>query len=64
MHPCFLPLPKVADRYSVTRNTIYRWLNGDTVQDFPRPIKLGKAVVFDIQELEAWEAAQRAKRAA
>ncbi|MCP9759490.1 AlpA family phage regulatory protein [Aquitalea sp. S1-19] len=45
---------QVAARYSVTRVTIYRWVNRDP--SFPRPRKIGGATLFSIAELDAWDA--------
>lgn len=60
MNQKYLRVTETADRYRVSRSTIYRWMDGDGVSDFPQPIKFGKATLFDIAQLEAWEQSQRA----
>lgn len=55
----YLKVTEAADRYRISRSTIYRWIDGDGVTGFPQPIKFGKATLFDLAQLEAWELSQR-----
>lgn len=47
----------VANRYSVARSTVYRWLRDDPT--FPRPRRFGYVTLWDIAELEQWESQRR-----
>lgn len=50
----FLSDKQVADRYSVTRTSIWRWLKKDPT--FPKPISLSAGCSrWRLEELEAWE---------
>lgn len=55
-NPQYIRPAQVAARYSVTRVTVYRWLDSDPT--FPRPRKFGAATLFSIAELESWEASR------
>lgn len=59
----YLRITETADRYRVSRSTVYRWMAGVGVCGFPQPIKFGKSTLFDLAQLEAWEQAQRAEAA-
>lgn len=49
----------IAERYGVTRPTVWRWLKTDTT--FPKPISLSPGCTrWKLDEIEAWEAARRA----
>ncbi|QND83420.1 Prophage DNA-binding transcriptional regulator AlpA [Chromobacterium vaccinii] len=52
---------QVAQRYTVARSTVYRWIKNDP--SFPHPRKFGGITLFDLSELERWEA-QRGSLAA
>lgn len=44
----------LAERYSVTRQTIWRWARET---DFPAPVKLsGRCTRWKLSQVEAWEA--------
>jgi len=44
------------DRYEVSPTTIYRWIKS---QGFPKPTKLSPSCsVWDLAEVEAWEASR------
>lgn len=59
----YLTDKQTADRYGVTRTTIWRWRKTD--QTFPTPITLSPGCVrFRLADLEAWEAAKAAGAAA
>jgi prophage regulatory protein len=47
---------QIANRYEVSRNTIWRWVRNKT---FPAPIKLSPGCTrFKLADVEAWEAAK------
>jgi prophage regulatory protein len=49
----FLTVEQVAQRYSVSKDTIWRWRRE---RDFPRPVKLGgKTTRWRLCDLEEWE---------
>lgn len=49
----------LAGRYSVTRQTVWRWLKTDPA--FPKPISLSPGCTrWRLDEIEAWEAERRA----
>lgn len=49
----------IAGRYSVSRQTVWRWLKTD--RTFPKPISLSPGCTrWRLDEIEAWEAARRA----
>lgn len=55
----FLRDIEIAERYDISRSTIWRWVKEDR---FPRPIKLGPASTrWLITDLEAWELVQASK---
>lgn len=41
----------LCEAFSVSRTTIWRWIDEP---GFPRPIKRGNTVLFDIAAVEAW----------
>jgi hypothetical protein len=45
---------QVAERYQHTIRTIERW-TADPALGFPQPIYIGKAPLWDLEELELWE---------
>ena len=50
---------QVAERYGVSRPTVWRWLKTDST--FPKPISLSPGCTrWRLDEIEAWEAARRA----
>lgn len=57
----FLPANKVGERYGVSSMTLWRWLKEESM-NFPRPIYIGRYRFWRIDELQAWEAEQTAKR--
>jgi len=53
----FLSDKKIAERYGVSRKTVWDWLK--TYADFPRPVKLSPGCTrWKLAEIEAWEAAR------
>lgn len=48
----------LADRYEKTRGTIWRWARDPKVS-FPKPFRIGPTTRWDLDEVEAWETAQR-----
>lgn len=60
----FQPTPKqykpdidVADRFCVTRQTVWNWLRNDPT--FPRPVRLSaRCTRWDMDEIEAWAKAR------
>lgn len=49
----------LAGRYSVSRQTVWRWLKTDPT--FPKPISLSPGCTrWRLDEVERWEAARRA----
>ncbi len=55
----YLTAQQVADRYSVTKATIWGWVRTDPT--FPRPVKFSEqATRFELSVLEAWETMRRA----
>lgn len=48
----FIPDRKVAERYSVSRTTIWRWVRSN---DFPHPVKIAGTTRWRLADLEAWE---------
>lgn len=55
----FVSDKQVAERYGVTRPTVWRWLKSDPA--FPKPISLSPGCTrWKLDEIESWEAARRA----
>lgn len=55
----YLTVKQVADRYNVTKATIWRWVRTDPT--FPRPVKFSEqATRFEFSALESWEQSRRA----
>ncbi|MTH59002.1 helix-turn-helix transcriptional regulator [Paracoccus litorisediminis] len=55
----YLTDKQIADRYGVTRPTIWRWTRTDPT--FPKPISLSPGCTrWKLDEIESWEAARRA----
>ena len=55
MNPIFLQDIQVADRYSISRVSVWRWLKTDPT--FPKPFKLSPGCArWRLADLEAWEA--------
>lgn len=54
----FLSVDQVAERFSVSKDSIYRWKrNGD----FPKAVKLGPGTTrWRLSDLEDWEKTRRA----
>lgn len=53
----FLSDTQIAQRYGVSRQTVWRWAATDTT--FPTPIKLSPGCTrWNISDLESWEAAK------
>jgi len=50
---------QIAERYGVTRPTVWRWLKTDPA--FPKPISLSPGCTrWKLDEIESWETARRA----
>jgi predicted DNA-binding transcriptional regulator AlpA len=55
----YLTGPEVQARYTVTYQTIWRWLRNESL-GFPKPIKFGgRYNRFSLDEIEAWERKQK-----
>lgn len=55
----YLSDQNLAGRYSVSRQTVWRWLKTDPT--FPKPISLSPGCTrWRLDEIERWEAARRA----
>ncbi|WP_134679578.1 helix-turn-helix transcriptional regulator [Paracoccus ravus] len=55
----FVSDKQVAERYGVTRPTVWRWVKADPT--FPKPISLSPGCTrWKASELDVWEAARRA----
>ncbi|WP_443136863.1 helix-turn-helix transcriptional regulator [Mesorhizobium sp. ORS 3428] len=54
----FLTAPMVADRYSITPMTVWRWLQSNKI-GFPKPIYIGKRRYWLESELFEWERSRR-----
>ena len=53
----FLSDKKIAERYGVSRKTVWDWLK--TYPDFPRPVKLSPGCTrWKLAEIEAWESSR------
>lgn len=51
---CYISDRKVAERYGVTRQTVWRWVR---TGDFPAPVSLSPGCTrWRLSEVEAWEA--------
>lgn len=49
----FLSDRQIAERYSVCRSSIWRWIN---TRNFPRPVKVGENTTrWELGQVEAWE---------
>ena len=52
----FIPVDAVAQRYGVSRATVWRWAQHDK---FPKPVKLSPGCTrWKLSDVEAWEAKQ------
>lgn len=58
----FLPVNKIAERYSVTRHAVWKWRKNPDVK-FPNPITINGRDMWRISDLEKWEI-ERAGKAA
>lgn len=57
MPDTYLSDKDLSNRYSITRNTVWRWHRERA--DFPRAVKLSpNCTRWRLSEIEAWEAAQ------
>jgi len=57
--PQYLTDKDTANRYTVSRGTIWRWIREG---DFPQPVKFGASSTrWHLAELEAWEAKKRSQ---
>jgi prophage regulatory protein len=55
----YLSDQNLAGRYSVSRQTVWRWLKTDP--SFPKPLSLSPGCTrWRLDEIERWEAARRA----
>ena len=54
--PQFLTDKDVAQRYSIGRATVWRWVK--TIPEFPNPIKLAGCTRWRLEELLVWERQQ------
>ncbi len=55
-NPSYLSDKEIAQRYSIGRATVWRWLK--TQPTFPRPIKLAGCTRWRINDLTEWEKQQ------
>jgi len=52
----YLKDKQVAERFGVTRPTVWRWMHNG---DFPEPVRLTKGCTrWRLSDVEAWEAAR------
>jgi excisionase family DNA binding protein len=49
-----LTLAQVGERYAVHPRTISRWMKDEELS-FPRPLQIGRSLLFDEAALEAFE---------
>lgn len=54
-----IPLDDVLSLVPVPRSTLYLLMSRN---DFPKPIKLGKRVMWDIKEIESWVEKRKGER--
>lgn len=52
----FLTDKDVAERYSIGRATVWRWVK--TAPGFPSPVKLAGSTRWRLEDLIAWESVQ------
>jgi predicted DNA-binding transcriptional regulator AlpA len=50
----WVPAPKVAEQFGVTRRTLGRWICDERLS-FPRATVLNKRLYFDQHEINAWK---------
>ena len=55
MQNLYLSDKQLAERYAVTRGTVWRWKREES---FPQPIKLAGSTRWRLQDIEAWEQSQ------
>ena len=55
--------PEVCRRYRITDMTLWRWLK-DEALGFPKPVRIYRRRHFDDDELDAFDAAKRDRKAA
>ena len=51
-HKKYGQMKDAAKALGVSKKTIYDWM--ERYPDFPKPIKRGRTVFFDMSELESW----------
>jgi predicted DNA-binding transcriptional regulator AlpA len=56
-----LPMVQVAARYMVSRRTVERWEEDETLQ-FPKPFRIYMRKYWSLDELELWERKRAARR--
>jgi prophage regulatory protein len=54
-----IPLDDVLSLVPVPRSTLYLLMSRD---DFPKPIKAGRRVLWDIKEIESWVEKRKGER--
>ena len=54
----WLRISETGDYCCVNKRTILRWLNDET-KHFPRPVKFGRALMFNIAEVRQWADSRR-----
>lgn len=59
----YLTARQVAERYSVSDMTLWRWLNDDTLK-FPKPMVIRRRRLFDADALDVFDARQQSEVAA
>ena len=59
--PIWIGMKSVERLLSLSRSTIYRFLDADD-NDFPRPLKIGGKVQFVAAEVHAWAGRQQSLR--
>ena len=53
---------QVRDRYSITKVTLHRWMNRESLS-FPQPMRVGARLFFRLDDIVAWERASASRSA-
>lgn len=53
---------QVRDRYSITKVTLHRWMNRESL-NFPQPMRVGTRLFFRLDDIVAWERAGASRSA-
>lgn len=58
----YITAPDVCKRFSISQMSLWRWI-GDEKLQFPRPLRIRNRRFFRLDEIQAFEARQRAGQA-